>query len=241
MRKSLSLLILLIASTLTLAAPPTLTVPEVVYGEEGKWGWFKVQTDSKWVEFIGADGLSFFPSEKLKDPTEVGFTGKANTYSVWVMVGNNEACVKKLVVITVIRPPPTPGPNPPTPPIPPNPPPKPIDGELGLIKVSREGLAKTLDPVHRTELAKAQRAHASAVAAGAFKDVASILAGWRKANNEAVDPVPPGGTNNTEKWRAWATDVSTKLATLYTEGKLKTNANWAAAFNEIADGLAGTP
>lgn len=214
------------------AAPPTLVVPEKVYGEEGDWVWFKVQTDSKWVEYGGVDTLQFFPSSKLKDPTEVGVLGKAGTYTITVLVGNAEAPNKAKITVVIVRkspiipPGPTPGPTPPTP-LP--------DGDLGLIKVSRDALAKTPNPVRRAELQKAQLAHASKVAAGGFPNAAAILNGWRTANGEAVNT--PAEPKANENWKVWAEATSSGLQTLYNSGKLKTNADWRNAFTEIGAGL----
>ena len=120
-----------------------------------------------------------------------------------------------------------PGPNPPGP-TPPGPLP---DGALGLIKASRDGLAKvTTDKGQAAALAKAQRSHASAVAASAFPSAAAILAGWREANRVAA---------NTVSWAPWGEVVSAKLSDLYRAGKLPDSASWSAAFNEIASGLDG--
>lgn len=128
--------------------------------------------------------------------------------------------------------PPKPGPDP-KPPEPPTPQP---DGELGLVKVSRDGLAQVTDPDKRAELAKQQRAHASAVAAGAFSGAPSILAGWRAANNR-VEPDLTKLAAWQAKWKPWGAAVSAKLSELYAAGKLPDTATWARAFNEIADGL----
>lgn len=118
-------------------------------------------------------------------------------------------------------------------PNPPSPTPQP-DGTLGLIKASREGLAKVTDKGKQVALAKAQRAHASAVGAGAFgTSAAKILDGWREANKLAV------GEANTALWLDWSKEVSTQVQRLYNGGKLPTNTEWVAAFNEMAEGLGG--
>jgi len=121
-----------------------------------------------------------------------------------------------------------PGPTPPGP----NPPAPQPDGKLGLVKASRDGFAKVAAGREKApELAKAQRAHASAVAAGAFgNDAPRILAGWRDSNKAAVDAT---------QWAEWGRAVSSKLAELHAAGKLTTAADWAAAFEEVAQGLGG--
>jgi len=110
------------------------------------------------------------------------------------------------------------------------PPPPLPDGEFGLIKASREGLAKVTDKAAALKLAAVQRSHASACAAGAFPDFAAALEGWRAANKGAVDAAT---------WAPWGVAVSTQLKAAYTGNKLPTKTQWAAAFSEIADGLEG--
>lgn len=119
-----------------------------------------------------------------------------------------------------------------TPPVPPKPPEPLPDGKLGLVKASRDGAAKvTSAPEKKVALAKAQRSHASAVAAGAFgNDAAKILAGWRDANRVAVDSA---------EWAEWGKAVSSRLAELHAAGKFTAAADWAAAFAEVAQGLEG--
>jgi hypothetical protein len=136
-----------------------------------------------------------------------------------------------------LKPRPPPEPKPPTPPEPKPPEPKPPvplpDGDMGLIKASRDGLARVANPgPTAAALARANRAHASAVAAGAYPTAAAILDGWRGANNDAVKP-------NAAAWKPWADAVSARVAVVYGAGKIKSNADWAAAFSEIADGLEG--
>lgn len=117
-----------------------------------------------------------------------------------------------------------PGPNPPGP-LP--------DGALGLIKASRDGLAKVASPTKDADaakLAKAQRGIASAIAAGGVTQPAAILAAWRDANRAAVD----GAT-----WKPWGEAVSAALSKVHADGKLPDKAAWVAAFEEIAAGLDG--
>lgn len=117
----------------------------------------------------------------------------------------------------------------------PRPPPKPdpIDGALGLIKASREGLAKvavSTKAADAVKLAKAQRGIASAIAAGGVSQPAAILAAWRDANRATVDGAA---------WKPWGEVVSAALSKLYADGKLPDKSAWVAAFTEIADGLEG--
>lgn len=118
-------------------------------------------------------------------------------------------------------------------PVPPTPDPvvpKP-DGKLGLIKASREGLAKVNPKAGDVEkLITAQRSVRSAVAAGGLVTPADILKGWRDANNAAVDATV---------WQKWGVDVSGLLQKLYTDGKLKDKSDWALALEEITQGLEG--
>lgn len=121
----------------------------------------------------------------------------------------------------------TPDPKPPTPPGP-NPGPTPTPDPLGLAAASRDGLAKVSETADRIKLRDAQLSHAAAVAAGAFPDAPAILDAWRKANNSAAAAAA---------WKPWAEAVSARLKTVYADGKLKTNAEWADAFRSIASGL----
>ncbi|HVL13927.1 MAG TPA: hypothetical protein VM529_15265 [Gemmata sp.] len=122
-------------------------------------------------------------------------------------------------------PPPKPKPDPE-----PKPEPKP-DGALGLIKASREGAAKVVSAGKSAEakaLATAQRGVASAVAAGGLAKPADILKAWRDANNAAVPAAA---------WKPWGEAVSVELSKLYAAGKLPDAKAWAAALEEIAEGL----
>jgi hypothetical protein len=169
-------------------------------------------------------------TEQLPDGRIV-FTGPAGTYTVKARVvtldgkGGVGIAEHRAVVVVGAGPnplPPGPGPGPGPVPLP--------DGELGLRKASRDGAAGVPAPhaAQRAALAKAQRSHASAVAAGAFPGPAEYLAGWRAANTAAATPAG---------WKPWADAVSAKLADLYRSGKLPAAGAWAEAFNEIAAGL----
>jgi hypothetical protein len=122
-------------------------------------------------------------------------------------------------------------------------PPKPIDpvvpepklpeGELGLIKASRDGAAKVTSEKKAEEaksLATAQRSLASVIAAGGLQKPGDILMNWRDGNNRSV----PAAT-----WRPWGEVVGAKLEATYKAGKLPDGKAWTAAFEEIATGLGG--
>jgi len=155
------------------------------------------------------------------------FAAPPGVYKVRVRAFKGEDVIEAWYAVTVGTPP-APGPTPPGP----NPPGPQPDGKLGLVKASRDGFAKvTTGREKAPELAKAQRAHASAVAAGAFgNDAGQILAGWRASNKATVDPA---------QWAEWGKAVSAKFAELHTAGKLTTAAEWAAAFEEVAQGIGG--
>lgn len=121
----------------------------------------------------------------------------------------------------------------------PEPPPDPVpqpDGELGLIRASRDG--KALVSASDREgaaatLAAAQRVHAAKVAAGVFPGPKEILEGWRVANNGVFT------TAQAKEWAPWAEAVRAKLEALYKAKKLESDAAWASAFREIGAGLDG--
>lgn len=125
------------------------------------------------------------------------------------------------------------GPAPPTPPKPPTPAP---DGRLGLTKVSRDGFAGVTSPGKAAEakkLASSHRAHAAAVAAGAYPDAAKILEAWRDSNKAALD----NDAASIAAWLSWAVAINRKVGELHKGGKLPGNNDWSEAFREIADGL----
>lgn len=66
---------------------------------------------------------------------------------------------------------------------------------------------------------------------------AAIMRGWQARNN-GVPPLAELGAFQAT-WKAWGGDVAAKIKELDLGGRLKTTADWAAAFNEIADGLEG--
>jgi hypothetical protein len=120
-------------------------------------------------------------------------------------------------------------------PRPPPDPPKPLpDGKLGLVKASRDGLARvagTNRDANAKALAASQRGLATAVLAGRVNDPPKILAAWRDGNRAAV--------TTPDAWKGWGEVVSAALAKLYADGKLPDAAAWSAAFEEIALGLEG--
>lgn len=114
-------------------------------------------------------------------------------------------------------------------------PPDPVkpDGVLGLIKASRDGLARVTvatKAADAVKLAKSQRGLASAIAAGGLSQPAAILAAWRDGNRASVDAAA---------FKPWADSVTPALQKLYTDGKLPDKAAWISAFTELAEGLEG--
>jgi hypothetical protein len=134
--------------------------------------------------------------------------------------------------------PPTPPPDPDVP-TPPTPQP---DGALGLIKASRDGMAKVpaASRAKAAALANAQRSIKSALAAGAYAAqaqqgaealAAAVLRDVRAAGNAAV-----AGAD----WSAWTANCAPVLNALYVAGRLKTVKDWENALEEIAIGLTGS-
>lgn len=198
------------------ADPPGLKVTGPDSVEVGKKCVLVAETKATKVTWRAPAGVDVLPL----DGKRLAVWAPPGTYrlTALVPVGEDVVWVEHVLIVT--------GHGPQPPPVPPVPQP---DGKLGLVKASRDGLAGVTDRTKARELAAAQRSHASAVAAGAYgDDAAQILAGWRDANKRAVDPVA---------WGPWGVAVSTRLADLYRDGKLKTRADWAAAFEEVAAGL----
>lgn len=207
-------------------APPVVTLklvaPKSV--EPGKRLVIVAETKAPKVTWDVPAGVDALPL----DGKRLAVWALPGSYEFRALVPSGEDVVSAKVVVVVT------GPRPP--PVPPGPGPKPPDplpdGKLGLVKASRDGFAKvTAGREKAAELARAQRAHASAVAAGAFgDDAAKILAGWRDANRAAVSAAD---------YAEWGRAVSAKLAELHGAGKLPTRAEWAAAFEEVSQGLGG--
>lgn len=79
-------------TNLAIAAPPTVTAPEKIYGETNDWVFFNITTDGKGTKIVPlTKGLDFFPSSKLKDPTEYGVKSRtAGTFTLLVYTGSAE-------------------------------------------------------------------------------------------------------------------------------------------------------
>lgn len=135
--------------------------------------------------------------------------------------------------VTILGDKPEPDPDPDVPPTP-----RP-DGALGLIKASRDGMAKVpaAAKAKAAALANAQRSIGSALAAGAYNAqagqgaealAAAVLRDVRAAGAAAV-----AGAD----WSAWTANCAPVLNALYVAGKLRTTADWMAALDEVAKGL----
>ncbi len=164
------------------------------------------------------------------------FTGPPGTYRVEAIAGKTDKDGNltleegEMTLVIEGKVPPDPGPGP-TPPDPPSPPP---DGELGLIKVSRDGMVQVTSPGKAAEakrLADANRTHAAQVASGVYPSAATILEGWRVANKSALS------ATEQQAWAPWATVITARVEALHKGKKLPGDKEWAAAFLEIADGL----
>lgn len=204
-------------------------VPANVSGKTGEFVIIVAKSKGKTTKFVSLDsGLTVFPSQLLKDQnTAVVISNGAGTYRVLAYTAeSNEPSEPAYITVTI-----GPGPLPVPSPVPPGPtPPGPGPVGFGLKAVSQAGLAKTYtDPSVTKSLANAQRGLAAAVAAGAYKTPADILAAWREVNK-------PFGAS---VWGEWGKLVSAKIQETYKQGLLKTNQDWAEAFREIADGLDG--
>jgi hypothetical protein len=191
-------------------------------------------TDCATVEWWAPDGgVSLIPAELLKESrTAVCFALKPGRFRLVGFAAKGDKPVYAVTTLVVGQSPEPPGPGP-GPPDPPNPPTPQPDGAMGLIKASREGLAKVTvadKAKQAAALAAKQKAHAAAVAAGAFAGPAAILDGWRQINREAV---------NASEWAPWGQAVSAQLSALHSAGKLTGNAAWSEAFKEVATGLGG--
>jgi hypothetical protein len=222
---------LVLAALAVRAEPPSLKI-DSEHRPTGQYVRFTPDTDAKSVIYVGLDGIDPFPSEELKDSRRfllntrglapgryrfaavaAGATGEQTRADFAVMIG------------------PVPDPDRPV---------KPEDGKLGLVKSSREGLGRVNAPpaAEIKALAGKNRSLASAIVAGGVVDPATgqfspaaALEAWRKGNREAVV--------DRTLWEPWGKAVSAALEALHSAGKLPDKAAWAAAFNEIADGLGG--
>jgi hypothetical protein len=225
MRKHTWAVVALLVAVVPAWGQPKLVIPAEVAATPGEWVRVIPDTTAAAVSYVGLDGLSAFPADELKDPRRlIVFAASPGRYR-FVAVGSlNDEHARVSFTIVVGGTPVPPGP------VPPGPTPSP-DGLLGLAKVSRDGAAKvsaTEKTAQAVRLAAAQKAHASAVAAGAFPAPPAILDGWRAVNNAAVPSVV---------WWSWGQGCGDALEALYKAGKLPDNAAWSAAFREIAAGL----
>lgn len=189
-------------------------------------GWEKADTDRTKLQFAAV------PGKYTVDLIVV--TVKGDGVDVF------EAPPVEIVVTGTAPTPPTP----PTPPVPPTPPGPVDDGTLGLKKAARDGFAalSAITPEQRkqgaTVLSWFSRGHASAVAAGG----AGVVNG-QFDESKAVDEWATGMTplikdaGGPEQWKKWGAAVTKQMTVQFNAGKLKTKADYVAAFTEVADGL----
>lgn len=133
-------------------------------------------------------------------------------------------------VVKIVGPdgPTPPGPKPPTPPVPP---PTPPLSELSS-KV-RSWLAEVDDPAkaeHQAALASNFRSIASAIAAGALKEVKDIQSETSRLNREALGESMP-------VWDGWLTKLAYELGDMAMADGLNTPAKIATVWEQIAKGL----
>jgi hypothetical protein len=229
-----ALLLVLWAAVPVRAEPPKVPTGPVVAPVGGRPQVVTVEVPK---EFGMAPAFS--PEDCLLFPGEADASGR-KVYLVQpyrpgvyraVFWTKGETAYSTLVIDASGAAPTPPGPKPPDPVVPPVPPP---DGKLGLVKASRDGLAKVTTPGKAAAagaLARAQRSLASAIAAGGVTEPAKILEAWRDANKAAVGAPAD--------WKPWGDAVTPALQKAYTDGRLADKAAWAAAFEEIALGLEG--
>lgn len=234
MSRSLAVLASLLAAASFAAADPP-AVPEKLDARPGELSRFVVKADKgKKVAFAPAfdDADCFVDRLYSDDPDAIRFLvqpHKGGTYVItfWTV---GEGAYKQIRIQAG-------DPAPVVPPKPPGPPPP--DGAYGLRKASRDGAAAVPASADKATQAKAlaaaSRATAAAVQAGQANDPVAgfdpevALGKWRDANNAAVKG---GGA-----WGPWASAVSDAFKTAYKANKLPGQAEWAAAFTEVAAGL----
>lgn len=220
--------VLLLAGGLATAAPPE--VPEKLSVEPGQLVRITVKSDAQpvvirnfkddeafWAELVSPKGSRQFV---FQAPPK----SKRQTYVIaWATKGELDGVATTITVGGEVVPDPKPKPDPkPDPTLP--------DGDLGLRKVSRD-IARIVNvPADAVKLAKANRATASAVAAGgAGTTPASYLEAWRVGNNSTgIDKAA---------WAMWGSAAGAGLQASQKAGKLTTSLTWAGAFRELADGL----
>ena len=232
MHKLNAAVFLLLLTPSIFAQPPSVKVPEKIEGQIASFIILRAETDAKTVMFYPIDeGINVFPSELLADKKATVITAaKPGRYRILVYTGNENGPSSPAICVVLIKgtePEPQPEPDPK---------PKP-DGDFGLRKLSRDATKKVTSAVRQREqkaLAAAIRGHASAVAAGAYDQytgenyAAWVMHGLRQATGNAA---------TASEWQPWTKDISPALEKLYREGKLSGKTKWAAAFEEIAQGL----
>lgn len=222
MKRFTLLVWLLLASMVWAVDPPK--VPKEVQAQPGAFIVVKPES-SGMIQWYPIDpGLSILPPGLLQDKnTLIAIAPKQGRYRLlcWTAQGDEPSAASQVVVVVGDAPDPNPGPNPPDPDVP---------DKFGLIKASREGLAKVsgAKEVDIKKLAQAQRSLASSIAAGAVVTPVAILAAWREHNNKAVD---------SEVWSPWGQMVTAQVESQYKTGKLVDKDSWRDAFNDIAKGL----
>lgn len=125
---------------------------------------------------------------------------------------------------------------PPGPPGPPPPNPDPLPGRFGLAASVRKWAAE-LQIASREDLragasalAGSFRSVAARIAAGALPETANLLAETRRSNNQALG-------DRQAAWKPWGARLAERLDALHREGRLRTPADYAEAWLEVAAGL----
>ena len=224
---SIRIIAILIATTsVALAAPPEIKLPDTLKGNVAEFIVVRADTDGQTVIFYPLDpGLQVFPAELLADRRATVVTAaRTGKYRLLAYTGNQDGPSKPAVTVIVVGSDSEPRPEP-----------KP-DGKYGLRKISREAVASVAEQARREKsaLAAAIRGHASVVASGAYDQytgenkAAWIMHGLRQVTQSAV---------TMSQWQSWSRAVSPALERLYRSGQLAQNSDWASAFEEIASGL----
>lgn len=219
--------LLLLAAPLW-AAPPAVEVPATVKVNSGEWVIIVAKTDAKSVKFVPlTPGLKQFPPQLVSDPKTFAAQAPDGVYRLLVYSGNADGPSDPVYSVITIG---SAGP----PPIDPSRP----EGALGLVKVSRDAMAKVNVPDRAGEARKLAAGYRRTAVTlptpaeeGPLALANAVAAACRTANNAA------GVT--AEAWKPWGQTVADALTVLYNAGRLKTPADWSAALVEIAQGLEG--
>lgn len=225
----LALATLLLAAAPTIGAPPKVPAGPVI-AEVGKAP--QVVAIEVPAEFGCAP--AFAPEDCLLFPGETDKSGvkkylvipyKPGVYRVVFWTKGEVEFATLVIDATGGKPQPGPGPTP-----------VPVPSS-GLTKLSKDSLASVADKTHQADLAKQLRALASKVAAGSYPSNAAILAAYKATFNSSLplDALERQLLN----WKPWYDAVIGELGRQYSAGKLSTNAAWADAFNQLAEGLGG--